>query len=268
MASRISIVSKGVADDFSRFSQGGKGKGPSLWRLGALIPDFEALCFRLEFSQPSVGSLQGGSRLRLVSLILLDGLSDDGPLDLDQEAVQGPLFSEPLFDFMPFKIIEPIVDGNLPDDPAYGQLRGEQVGADPSPIGCEHHGALEYILELPNISGPRVFQQELYDLRGDARNLLVHPFRGFFNKMLDEQRDVLLSLAQGREEDLDDVEPIIEVLAKSPRRHQGENVPVGRSDDPDIDSNGFTSPHPLELLFLKYPQELYLCGVGELADFI
>ena len=53
--------------------------------------------------------------------------------------------------------------------------------------------------------------------------------------MLDEQRDVLLALAQRRQVDVDDVEAVVQVLAEPAALDLVVEVAVRRGDDADVD---------------------------------
>jgi hypothetical protein len=73
-----------------------------------------------------------------------------------------------------------------------------------------------------------------------------------------QRGDVLLSLAERRQADREDVEAVPEVLAEAPRRDVAGEVPVGRGDDPDVHLQRPVPAHPLEGPVLQHAQELGL----------
>jgi len=50
--------------------------------------------------------------------------------------------------------------------------------------------------------------------------------------------------------------------------HEPDQVLVGGGQDPDISCNGTVVAHPFELFFLQDPEQLGLCGEGQIAYFI
>ena len=90
----------------------------------------------------------------------------------------------------------------------------------------------------------------------------------FPNEMLDEQRNVLGPLTQRRHDQLDDVEAIVEVLAKSSAFDLGFEVAIGRSDDADVVLLLGDAADPLDLALLQDAKQLHLHCVAELADLV
>ena len=66
-------------------------------------------------------------------------------------------------------------------------------------------------------------------------------------EVLDEQRDVLAPIAQRRQRDRDDVEPVEQVLAELAVRDRLLQVAVGRGDDPDVDLDRLGAADAAEL---------------------
>ena len=67
---------------------------------------------------------------------------------------------------------------------------------------------------------------------------------------------------------MDDVEPVVEVLAESALLDLGSKVPVRRGDDPDVDLDGRVRTDALELPLLEDAQELGLGGQRHLTDLV
>ena len=51
---------------------------------------------------------------------------------------------------------------------------------------------------------------------------------------------------------------VIEVFPEFALLHRLLQIAMGSGDDPDVDLDGLWAPQPLELPFLKYPQQLHL----------
>jgi hypothetical protein len=84
----------------------------------------------------------------------------------------------------------------------------------------------------------------------------------------DQQRDVLAPLAQGRQLDGDDVEPVVEVLAESPLLHLRPQVGVGGRHQPHVDRTGLDAADPADLALLDHPQQLGLDVGRDGADLV
>ena len=75
-------------------------------------------------------------------------------------------------------------------------------------------------------------------------------------EVLREQRDVVLALAQRRQLDGDDVQPVEEILAEPALLHHLPQVDVGRGDDPHVDLDRLHAAQPHELALLHDAQQL------------
>ena len=88
------------------------------------------------------------------------------------------------------------------------------------------------------------------------------------DEVVDERRDVLLALAQRRELDRDDVQPVEEVLAEASLLDGAPQVDVGGRHDPDVHLDGLDAAEPHELALLHHAQELGLGLEGDVADLV
>ncbi len=77
-----------------------------------------------------------------------------------------------------------------------------------------------------------------------------------------EDRDVLPALAQGGNDDLDDVEPEEEIVPEPALLHRHLEVLLGGAEEPDVDGEIFVPPDPPEGPLLDRPQQLALHAVG------
>src|SRR5207249_5777972 len=80
--------------------------------------------------------------------------------------------------------------------------------------------------------------------------------------------DVVATVAQRRQGDAHDVQPVEQILPEGTLGHRLLEVTVGGGDDPDVDGIRFGRPHRPHLHLLENTQELYLQRRRELADLV
>ena len=77
-------------------------------------------------------------------------------------------------------------------------------------------GALDDVLQLANVSGPVVGLKQLQCLLPDVPDPLPGLFSLALDQIPDQERNVFHALAQRRDPDREDIEPVIEILAEGP----------------------------------------------------
>src|SRR5258708_33827778 len=90
----------------------------------------------------------------------------------------------------------------------------------------------------------------------------------FVHKMLHQHGNVGATLAQRRQLDGKNVEPVKQIFAKPPVSDVLLQIAVGGGDDPHIDVQGVNAAEPFKLAILKDPQQLRLEFEWELADLV
>ena len=88
------------------------------------------------------------------------------------------------------------------------------------------------------------------------------------NEILHEQWNIFRSLAQRRNRDRKDVQPVEKILAKGSGRDGGRQVTIGCRDQANVYLDRMIAPHPLEFAFLQHPQERDLRFHRKFADLI
>ena len=83
-----------------------------------------------------------------------------------------------------------------------------------------------------------------------------------------QRRDVAAALAQRRQQDVDDVQAIEQILAEATLGDLLLQVAVGRGDQADVGRDGLIATHAFELAFLQHAQELHLGRRRDVADFV
>ena len=107
---------------------------------------------------------------------------------------------------------------------------GRQIVGLDETFGSRHRAALDDVLEFADVARPGVVHHRGEGFRADFLRDETAVGREAGQKVLDEQRDVVLALAQRRHDQMDDVEPVEEVFAELPLRDHVAQVPVGRRD--------------------------------------
>ena len=86
--------------------------------------------------------------------------------------------------------------------------------------------------------------------------------------MIDQERDVLRTLAQGGQVELDDPQAVVEVVAKFFLFHQVGQVAVAGGDQAHVDFDPLVRAHAPDLLILDGPQQRHLEGGAHLRDLV
>ncbi len=135
---------------------------------------------------------------------------------------------------------------------------GKMFALDASGLGVEDEDALDEIAQLADVAGPMILLE-----RGEG--VFVHldagpPVLGtkLGEKLFDEQRDILLAIAQRRDEEGDDVEAIEEVFAEVAAGDLFFKVFVGGGDDAYVDVHGVAGADGKEALFVEGTEDLGL----------
>src|SRR5262245_42070734 len=131
-----------------------------------------------------------------------------------------------------------------------------------------NHGALDHVLQLANISWPRVGTEQLQRVVLDAADLLAGALRKTMNKIFDEERNVRRAISQGRYIDRKYVEPIEEVRAEAAVVHRCLEIAVGRGNDANVDLLRTVSANAFALPLLQDAQKRHLRVRRQFADFI
>ena len=121
-------------------------------------------------------------------------------------------------------------DDVLALDVAVSSRLGEVFGLDLRALR-EQDGALDGVLELAYVPAPRLAAQVVRGVRSEARDVTPVTAGPALEERAREQHDVVSAVAQRRHPELDDAQPIVEVLAERARLHVGVERPIGGSDD-------------------------------------
>ena len=89
-----------------------------------------------------------------------------------------------------------------------------------------------------------------------------------FEKVLDKEWDIFDPLAQGRNAELDHLEPIEQILTETTRLDPLSEVAVGRRNEAKIDLDLSRPADPHDVTLLEHPQEFDLQIGGKLRNLV
>src|SRR5690606_1097846 len=126
-----------------------------------------------------------------------------------------------------------LLQGSPLSGEAIAPLQAEGFGGDQAAL-AHHHGPPDPVDQLPDVARPGVLAHGGQALVAEA----THPAGGFAPELLEEVGgqllDVLWPLPEGGCPCLQDVEPMVEVLAKAPLPDGALQVDMGRGKHSDI----------------------------------
>ena len=112
--------------------------------------------------------------------------------------------------------------------------------------------ALTKVPQLSNVSFPAALRDFIQSFHGDRTNF---PLRKLFQKISDQQADILFALSQRRKPQCQDAQAVIKILPKTSVLHQFFEIPVSSRNDPYVDRGYLTGPQPSDFPLLQDPQE-------------
>src|SRR5712691_4693664 len=132
----------------------------------------------------------------------------------------------------------------------------------------QHHRALDDVLELAQIAGPRIALEEVERFRGEAVHALVDLGLGLAKEMMGEHGNVLGPVAQRRKGDGERVEAVEEILPELADGERLLEITIGGGDDAHPNLARDHVPHGLDLARLQHAEELGLHLERHVADLV
>ena len=124
--------------------------------------------------------------------------------------------------------------------------------------GTHYNGALDEILQFPDIAWPRQILQHLHGFVGNNVDRLTETLGEYPNKVSRQQRDVFPSLPQSGQHDGEDIQTILEIRAKRALLNLTPEILIRGGDHAHVNLNRAGTSQPFEPLLLKHPQKLGL----------
>ena len=134
--------------------------------------------------------------------------------------------------------------------------------------GLEGDGSFDDVLELADIARPGVGLKDTDGIRGQSLAFDSETSTGPLDEVAGEIGKVVGSLAQGRQVEVEHVEPVEEILSEGALFDIGAEIPVRRRHDPDVELDFTGSAHRSNPVLLEHAQEFRLHGRGQLADLV
>lgn len=137
------------------------------------------------------------------------------------------------------------------------EVRGEVGRLDPLAV-TQQHRALDHVGELAHVSGPAVDLEASHRFVVDAWGIAPLGLGVPCEEASRERWDVVGSLAQRRQLDLEDLDPEEEVLAEPAGADLRPQGSVGRGDQPEVHGNRAVGPQWEHLAVLQHSEQLHL----------
>ena len=133
---------------------------------------------------------------------------------------------------------------------------------------ADDDGALDDVLELADVAGPRVAHQQPPRLGLEGLDLAIVLLGAADAEVLGEQRDVVRTLAQRRHRQRDGVDAEVEIAAQRAVRQRQVEIDVGGAHQPEVRGDGAGAADRPELALLQDAQQLGLQRRLHLADLV
>src|ERR1700730_7352622 len=115
-----------------------------------------------------------------------------------------------------------------------------------------------HVFQLANVAGPRVLEQDGLRSPRQPLDLLAIGLVVFFEKMLNEQGNVIQTLTQAGNANLNRAEAVEEILTEAAGKHFRAQIPVGRGNQADIHLADLGRTYALNFPILNHAQQLCL----------
>src|SRR5919112_2367554 len=147
-------------------------------------------------------------------------------------------------------------------------LTGHVLRADEVPVRCDDH-ALDDVPELPDVvAAPRVRHEQVQRGRGDALLGDAKAAADPGEQLIHDRRDIGEAVAERRDPDQMDVEPVEQVIPEASGSHLRIQLAIGGRHDPRLHADRLVSAQPGELPLFEHPKELGLRRKRQLADLV
>ena len=130
------------------------------------------------------------------------------------------------------------------------------------------HGSFDVVFQLAHVARPIVRLQRLDHLQRQLRRVPAVLFAVAFQEELTQGGDILAPVAQRGQADRNDVEAIVQIVAKSAGLDFVLERLIGGGNDARVHANGAALSDTLEFAFLQDAQQLHLHGRARVGDLV
>src|SRR5208282_2639272 len=131
-----------------------------------------------------------------------------------------------------------------------------------------NHGALHRVLQFANVPQPGLLLQLIHGGGCNPGDAFVHGQREFLHEVVYEYGDVFLSIAQRRDLDAEDIEPIEKIGTELTLLDQFFQILVGGGDAAEVHLDSLVAAHSCDFALLQYAQQVGLGLQADVADFV
>ena len=155
-------------------------------------------------------------------------------------------------------------------------LRRPLLRAGETNIGCvngwpratQDDGHLHHVFEFAGVTRPVVFEETINGGRVENFQSRIFICADAGYEMAGEVRNVFGAVAQGFESDAEDIEAVVEILAKKAFFDALREVEIGGGDYTNVETDSLITAEPFDFFFLKDAQQLRLNGEGHISNFV
>ena len=127
-----------------------------------------------------------------------------------------------------------------------------------APRVAHQHGAFDDVFQFAHIAGPVIAGQHVDGRRRNSPDVLRVFLGILLQKVIAKQQQIGLSLAQRRNEDREDIQSIVEILAERSLGDGCLKILIGCRDQTHIGVQRFGAADAFELAFLNDAQQFHL----------
>ena len=120
---------------------------------------------------------------------------------------------------------------------------------------ARHDETLDHVFELADVARPRIFGQGVEGIGIQGSRRLSTAVGETTHEVLDQRGNIRLSIPKWRHPEVDDVQPIVEILAEAALGDHVLEVPIGGRYHTDVDDSArLIGPNLLQLAGFQEPQ--------------
>src|SRR6202790_576465 len=134
---------------------------------------------------------------------------------------------------------------------------GKMLGKEDVTLG-QIDGTLQHVAQFPHITRPGLPDQPVHRLRMELAVGKAFRLVQAADHAVHDRGNVLPAVAQRRQMNIDDVQPVVKVFAKKAFAHVTVKIPVRGHDDAYIDGDRSDRPNPKNPTLLNDAQQLRL----------
>ncbi len=132
----------------------------------------------------------------------------------------------------------------------------------------QHDHLLDRVAQLADVARPGVGAEHVDRFGGEPLHRFPVPDAELLQEEIAQGGDVAVPLGQRRHVDVDDIQPVEQILAELSLADHLVQIAIGGGNQADVDGNRLGAPHALELPLLDHAEQLHLDGVVDLADLV